>query len=307
MNGRSLMATLQDAGAGEFHPTQYFEMLGSRSLYHDGWKATTKHISAGVLDEEELAVGSRNFANDQWELFNLSEDFSEAVDRSAEEPARLQQMTDLWTSEAERNQVLPISDGMLDRFSGFIGAAYPAGTSQTYHPGGGPVHDESVPLLWGGFQLTADFETAGVETAGVVCAMGDWFGGYALYLTGEETRFNFARSSDVLQLRCPTPADDGTHRVVVSYTLAQGDAPGRMTLSLDGNQVDETAVEGMLPMALQHGGTGLRLGHDSGFPVSADYTPPAPFTGVVHQVTISTPGGIVPDPADEVRAALHGD
>jgi arylsulfatase A-like enzyme len=307
VDGRSLLATLADPGADEFHETQYFEMLGSRSIFHEGWKATTNHISAGVLDEEELAIGSRNFADDQWELFNLSEDFSEAVDRAADEPARLQQLTDLWTSEAERNQVLPISDGMLDRFSGFIGAAYPAGTSQTFRPGGGPVHDESVPLLWGGFQLTADIGTDGVQTEGVVCALGDWFGGYALYLTGGDVRFTFARSSDVLQLRCPTPEQGGTHRLAVSYAIGQGDAPGRMTLLLDGDQVDETAVEGMLPLAVQHGGTGLRLGHDSGFPVSTDYVPPASFTGVVHQVTISTPGGIVPDPADEVRAALHGD
>ena len=57
-------------------------MLGSRSIFHDGWKATTNHISTGVLDEEELAIGSRDFDEDRWELFDLSEDFSEAVDRS---------------------------------------------------------------------------------------------------------------------------------------------------------------------------------------------------------------------------------
>jgi hypothetical protein len=62
-----------------------------------------------------------------------------------------------------------------------------------------------------------------------------------------------------------------------------------------------------LPFALQHGGAGLRLGYDSGFPVSRRYTPPARFSGVVHFVKIETPGGAVPRPADEVRSALHGD
>jgi hypothetical protein len=81
-----------------------------------------------------------------------------------------------------------------------------------------------------------------------------------------------------------------------------------MALLVNDEPVDHTAVDGMLPMALQHGGTGLRLGYDSGFPVSRRYTPPAPFTGVVHRVTIgTTPGAVVPEPADEIRAALQAD
>jgi hypothetical protein len=63
----------------------------------------------------------------------------------------------------------------------------------------------------------------------------------------------------------------------------------------------------VLPLALQHGGAGLRLGFDSGFPVSPRYAPPAPFSGSIHSVTIETPGAAAPRPADEVRAALHGD
>ena len=80
-----------------------------------------------------------------------------------------------------------------------------------------------------------------------------------------------------------------------------------MVLLVDGAAVDETAVQGMLPVALQHGGAGLRLGWDSGFPVSPRYTPPAPFSGTVHLLRIETPGAFQPDPADEVRAALHAD
>ncbi|MGP0032191.1 MAG: arylsulfatase [Acidimicrobiales bacterium] len=307
MDGTSLLPTLADPAAGEVHRTQYFEMMGSRSIYHDGWKATTDHISTGVLDEEELATGSRDFAQDRWELFDLSEDFSEARDRAAEEPGRLRQLTELWAAEAGRNQVLPISDGLLDRFAGFIAPAWPAGAAQTYRPGGGPVHDESVPLLWGGFQMTADIESAGAGTEGVVCALGDWFGGYALYLTEGSVCFTFARASDALHLSGPAPETTGSHRLVVAYTLGEAGGPGRMVLRIDGTVADEIAVEGMLPMALQHGGAGLRLGYDSGFPVSSRYAPPARFTGEVHQVTIATPAAITPDPAEDVRAALHGD
>ncbi len=80
-----------------------------------------------------------------------------------------------------------------------------------------------------------------------------------------------------------------------------------MALLLDGIEVHATNVEGLLPMALQHGGAGLRLGRDSGFPVSARYSPPAPFNGTLHRLRIETPGARRPDPADEVRTALHAD
>src|ERR1700678_42461 len=116
VDGTCLRGVLEDPGTGEVHRTQYFEMLGSRSIFHDGWKATTDHISAGVLDEEELAIGSRDFDEDRWELFNLAEDFSEAVDLAQDDPERVAQMAELWSVEAARNQVLPISDSMLDRF-----------------------------------------------------------------------------------------------------------------------------------------------------------------------------------------------
>jgi arylsulfatase A-like enzyme len=308
VDGASLLSTLDDPQAGEVHRTQYFEMLGSRSIFDDGWKATTNHISTGVLDEEELAIGSRRFDEDRWELFNLTEDFSESTDRADAEPERLRRMTDLWATEAARNQVLPISDGMLDRWTGFIPPAWPIGSSRTFYPGAGPVHDESVPLLWGGFDLTAEIDVSGPETAGVVCALGDWFGGYALYLVGGVVNFSFARAADALQLKGDTPLAGGRHVVVVSYGLGQDGAPGRLELVLDDRVVDTVAVNGTLPLALQHGGAGLRVGYDSGFPVSRLYSPPAAFTGVIHFVRIETPGGAAAArPADDVRAALHAD
>jgi arylsulfatase A-like enzyme len=307
VEGVSLLPVLDDPGAPELHATQYFEMIGSRSIYHDGWKATTNHISTGVLDEEELAVGSRRFDEDRWELFDLSTDFSEAVDRAGAEPDRLQRLIELWGNEAARNNVLPISDGLVDRFASFIPPTWPAGTSRTFRPGAGPVTDESVPLLWGGFRMTADIDPDTDAGDGVVCALGDWFGGYALYLVEGRPHFTFARAADALDLAAAAGLPAGPHELSVLYGVGGGGAPGRMVLFVDGAEVDEIAVEGMLPLALQHGGAGLRLGCDGGFPVSARYKPPAPFTGTVHRVRIDAPGTPLPDPTDEVRTALHAD
>ena len=307
VDGVSLLGALEDPASPEVHHTQYFEMMGSRSIYHEGWKATTNHFSSGILDEEELAVGSRDFAEDRWELFDLSEDFSESTDRADDQPERLQQLRDLWDTEAHLNKVLPISDGLVDRFGGFIPPVWPAGHARTFRPGGGAVADESVPLLWGGFDITADIDTDRDEADGAVFALGDWFGGFALYLVGGRAHFTFARAADVLELATSSPLAAGHHEITVSYVIGEGGGPGRMALLVDGDAVDETAVEGMLPLAVQHGGAGLRLGWDSGFPVSARYEPPARFEGTVHEVRVDTPGSLRPDPADEVRAALHAD
>src|SRR6202000_2474820 len=110
-------------------------------------------------------------------------------------------MQELWDSEARRNNVLPISDGLVDRFAGFIPPAWPAGTTRTFRPGVGAIADESVPMLWGGFDITADFDTDRDGAGGAVFALGDWFGGYALYLVGGRGHFTFARAAAALELR----------------------------------------------------------------------------------------------------------
>jgi arylsulfatase len=161
-----------------------------------------------------------------------------------------------------------------------------------------------VPLLWGGFHLTADID-AGGDANGVIFALGDWFGGYALYASAGIVHFTFARSADAVELLTSSALGAGPHELGVLYEVGKG--AGRMALHVDGVEVDATSVEGMLPMALQHGGAGLRIGCDSGLPVSPRYLPPAPFNGTVHRMTIETPGARRPEPADEVRAALHAD
>ena len=103
-------------------------MLGSRSIFHDGWKATTDHISTGVLDEEELAVGSRDFDEDRWELFDLDGRLLRGHrPRPTRSPSGCGSLATCGTAEAGRNHVLPISDGLVDRLSGFIPPAWPAG------------------------------------------------------------------------------------------------------------------------------------------------------------------------------------
>jgi arylsulfatase A-like enzyme len=306
IDGSTLVPSFSDPTAPDPRSTQYFEMLGSRSIFHQGWKATTNHISTGVLDEEELATGSRSFEDDTWELFDLTTDFSESTDRSEDEPAMVRRLAELWLSEAGRNQVLPIDDTFINRMGAFIPPTWPAGQHRIFMPGGGPIADESVPLLWGGFRMTADVEIPDGGGDGVLCALGDWNGGYALFLRDGTLNFSFSRAGEHLEVTASRPTETGSRSLGVLYSIGPNGS-GTFTL-LDGDEaLASTRFEGGLPLAIQHGGAGLRLGFDHGLSVSDGYECPATFNGVLLQVRIDTPGGVVADPNEEIRAALHSD
>ena len=82
-------------------------MMGSRAIYHDGWKAVTDHV-ANQFDERANLLGSFDFDTDRWSLFRLADDFSESTDLAEEHPDVVRRMEELWWAEAGRNQVLPL-------------------------------------------------------------------------------------------------------------------------------------------------------------------------------------------------------
>ena len=92
---------------------QYFEMLGHRAIWADGWKAVATHWSTRMLQfvpETAHDLHDGDFAADLWELYNLDEDFSECDDRAQHEPEKVAELVELWWGEARRNQVLPLSE-----------------------------------------------------------------------------------------------------------------------------------------------------------------------------------------------------
>ena len=149
IDGASLRTTFSDPDAPEIRTTQYFEMLGSRSIYHDGWKATTDHVSQGVPDEA-LLDGSRDLDADRWSLFRLTDDFTEAHDLADDHPDVVQELEQRWWHEAEANNVLPIDDGLRSRMAAIERPLWPTPQRMVYRPGGGPIADEAVPSLVGG-------------------------------------------------------------------------------------------------------------------------------------------------------------
>ena len=304
-DGASIRPTFDDPSAPSPRSTQYFEMLGSRSIVHGGWKATTDHVSKGVADEEKLLVGSRDFATDRWALFRL-DDFSEAEDVSAEHPDVVHELTEVWTAEAERNHVLPMSDALTSRLEAVIPPAYPPGPRAVFRPGP-PVCDEALPFLGAGFRIEIDVEVTAGDAEGILCALGDWNGGFAIFVAESRLVFAFRPAGELALATSDDPLPQGAH--LLAATCAPQAGGVELSLECDGALIGSATGPVAPSFTFQHGGTQLRIGSDRGFPVVDRYEPPFPWNGTIRQVVVTSAMAVRPTGtyADEMTSSLHSD
>jgi arylsulfatase A-like enzyme len=303
VDGASIRATFTDAGAPSPRTVQYFEMLGSRSIVVDGWKATSDHVSKGVVDEERLLEGSREFTDDAWSLFRLADDFAETHDLAADHPDLLRALQERWTAEAGRNQVFPLVDELIGRIAAVVPWPNTIPARAVYRPEGGPVPDDAVARLFGGFRMLVDVDVPDGDSAGILGAMGDWTGGFAFFVRDARLVFVLNRAGDEARIESDVRVPHGRHELSCVYTPGL-EGPG-VGLFHDDELVAHTTLNVSAPLVFQHGGTMLMLGRDRGLPVCADYEPPFPWTGVLHQLVIETGDGIAPSLVEEMRALLH--
>jgi arylsulfatase len=308
IDGASLRPTFGDAGAPSPRQTQYFEMVGSRSIVAGNWKATTDHVGQQLSIERERVPGSHDFAGDRWSLFDMASDFAEAVDVAGEHPELVTELEALWWHEAGRNQVLPLDDSFIGRAVAMEPSPNAPRHRSVFRPGGGGVAEDLMPPLAGGFELTAHLDVPAADgsgaCAGVVCALGDWNNGWALYVVDGHPVVAFSLFGGLHRAASPVAIDAGRRLVRLGYQRARDRRHGGGTVYLG---VDEARVAALelphdLPFRWQIGGAGLHVGVDRGFPVCDDYEPPFPFTGAVDRVEIEIPH-FAPRRDDADRAA----
>lgn len=302
IDGASLLPAMADGGAPAPRRTQYFEMLGSRAIFHDGWKATTDHVGPQLTVERERVPGSGDFDRDHWALFDLSTDFAEAHDVSARHPERVRALTELWWAEAGRNNVLPLLDSFLGRASALEPAPWGLRWQAVLLPGGGPVSEDALPPLGGGFRLLAEVEV-GADANGAICALGDWSNGWACYLLDGRPVVAFNILGELFRFAGEAPIAAGRHAIIIEYQWSR--AGRSLALAVDGRIVAEGPLPRRLPMRWQIGGAGLLVGRDRGFPVCDDYQPPFPFAGAIERVVIEVPALAPPDVQRETAVALQ--
>jgi arylsulfatase A-like enzyme len=286
VDGASILDTFRDAAAPSPRETQYFEMLGSRAIFHQGWKATTDHVGGQLAVERDNIEGSREFETDNWLLFDLAHDFSEACDASAAEPDRLQRMIDRWWQEAERNHVLPLDDSFIGRAVAMYRPAYGPRHRTVFKPGGGPVSEDVLPPLGMGYVVTARVDVPD-HADGIVFALGNWTNGCALYLRDGRLVHVFNSFGTVHVITADDVVEAGRHELSYRYSRDGGGRAG--ILCVDGREVGRGELPHDLPFRWQIGSAGLTIGRDRGFPVCDDYTPPFEFTGTLHDVTFEVP------------------
>lgn len=303
IDGRSLLGVIDDPAAPAPRDTQYFEIIGSRAIYHDGWKATTDHIGRQLAIERELVPGSHDFDADHWALFDLRNDFSEAHDVAGEHPEMAAAMEQRWWAEADANQVLPLDDSLIGRAVAMEPNPNGMMRRARYLPGAGPVAEDFLPPMGGGFRLTASIEVASDASSGMVCCLGDWNNGWALYLLAGRPVVTFNLFGDVTRLDALRPIPAGHHDLVLTFRR-EHPGGGPVNISTGDVAVVDGRLDRDLPFRWQIGGAGLRLGEDAGFPVCDDYETPFRLEGTVQSVTIEPPGRVAPSDAD-AEAAAH--
>ncbi len=302
VDGVSLRALLDADTPVVVRLTQYYEMWGSRAIYDDGWKAVTDHVNQQHRGERELTDGSDDFDRDTWSLYHVAEDFSERHDLADVYPDKLAELVDLWHVEAGRNQVLPLSDDVVDRFA-HMDFRWLSGRRRYELPRGARLHEEAGPSFLGtDFGLTAELgRPLEAGASGLICEQGDWNNGWAWYVRDDELIWvlNYVGESTHV-VRSPAPVG----AAVLGFTFRRaGDdaaASGIGRLFGDDRELGRAEIEKPIPFRWSANGSFLTVGFGRGFPVSDGYELPFEFTGDLDRLIVVT-GDAEPPDAERIR------
>ena len=260
--------------ASELHvrrKLQYFELLGDRAIWDDGWKAVCRHTK-GVDPDSEM-----------WELYHLDVDFSEIHDLAQEQPERLAKMKTLWLQEAKANQVLPLDDREWDRAAERIREHSRA--VHVFYPGMSRVDRLMGPDVTGrSFSIKAEILKTG-PLNGVLLAWGSRFGGLSFFLQKGEIVLQYVFSQDESsELRIVETFKLGVVVAIANFSR-NSDQSLDLTLTGSGLKSETLRIAKTWPT---HGMTaGLSCGADRGHPVTDAYQRPYAFGGgTLRKVTV---------------------
>ena len=196
IEGVSFKHTFDDANAESKHHTQYFEMFGHRSIYHNGWRAVcpypgpsfheaTVELGAPITEDKLRELDARH-----WELYHVEEDPAETTNLAQTERARLIEMIAMWYVEAGKYKVLPIDSRLTLRFADERPQLTRDRKQYTYFPHTSAVPEKGcVAVLNRPHSITARLEIPKGGAEGVIVAMGSGSGGYALFLQDKKLHY----------------------------------------------------------------------------------------------------------------------
>ena len=290
MDGVSMVYTFNDSIAASKRNTQYFEMLGNRAVYHDGWVACTTPFRKPW---QTVGGETKNPAGDfKWELYHISDDFSEADNLAEKEPAKLKELQALWWEEAGKNNVLPLDCSFAERADPSIRPSLHRGRDHfEYYEGADRIPEASAPDFKNkSWSITADL-VAAKNTSGVLATMGGYFGGFVLMVKNSKPVFQYRISNQpqhLVSLTSQQPLATGEHKLRVDFSYDGGGLGkgGTFTMFVDDKQVAQKKVEATIAIRFSLDET-WDIGEDTGTPVDyATYDVPFKFNGEIKKITV---------------------
>lgn len=321
LQGRSFADSFADPLAPPPRDTQYFEMFGHRSLYHDGWKANCPFPGPSFVEAAErdrifgMPLTSEildDLDADAWELYDVVNDPAETTNLADAHPERLRAMVRRWYAEAGTYGVLPLVSADLARMHAERPTVSQRRDRYVYLPDSAPVAFAAAPKLYNRpYAITADVGIPDGGADGILVTMGSRHAGFALFLEGGRLHHvhNYV-GLERFRVSSPDPIAVGDHRLRYEFeptgspdfTTGRG-SPGRSQLYVDGTLV----ASADLPLSTPNmfGVLGLSCGYAAFDSVDPDlYTAPFPFTGTIDNVTIDLSGTLVQDPEAELTRLM---
>jgi arylsulfatase len=287
MEGVSMNYSFDNATAPDTRTTQYFEMIGNRAIYHDGWFAGTIHKAPWE------AAPRRPLAEDVWELYNVNEDFSQANNLAEKNPEKLEELKKKFTDEAMKYNVLPIDDRSIERFDPVIAGRPDLMNGRTklelYEGATGIPENAFINVKNTSLNITAEVDVP-VNASGVILCQGGDFGGWTFYMMDGKPAYTYnwvgLESYTISSSQKIAP---GKHSIKFDFAYDGGGrgAGGTGTISMDGKKIGEGKI------AKTNSNTfgideSADVGMDQNTPVMPAYHKKDKFTGKINKVTIET-------------------
>ncbi|SHI03208.1 arylsulfatase [Chryseolinea serpens] len=278
IEGTSLAFSIDNPSAPSRHHIQYYEIMGSRSIYKDGWKAGTLHVKKEPFDK------------DVWELYNLNEDFNERNNLASKYPEKLKELQDLFDAEAWKYNVYPLKDGTVPQKS--LGA-FDNRDRLVLYPGTLQLFEGTAPPIGGrSLSITADVNVPAKGAEGVLLSIGGRTNGLSLYVQANQLWFAYNNGDEKVYASSAESIKPGKNlfRVDYNYEGVTGaptgpTGPGTAVLYINDKKVGEVKVKRTLG-----GGIGtyesIEVGQDVITAVTDKYNVPYAYTGNINNVTI---------------------
>ena len=291
LDGDSMVPSFTATDGAGGRSTQYFEVMGSRGVYHDGWFAAAFGPKRPWEADISGLIGW-DPDDDEWELYYLDDDYSQARNLAEEHPAKLRELQDMFMVQAAQNKVLPIGGGMYTAVYHPEEMRGSTLTEWTLYPGQTRIPEALAPKYTSGFSTLATIDVELTEgDEGVLYALGGIAGGFTVFIDDGHLRAEYnLLGVERYKAVSAEPLTSGRHQlqVEVRFDERRAQAPATLTLRVDGTDVGSTRIERSVQAAFTASET-FDVGTDLGSPVALDYHERAPFefTGTIERLHIT--------------------